>query len=157
MNYPIKYQDIPSNIDFYHELAAQYYEAESYLKSFTWCGQIKECNLYINLGKIFCIFLFEIENLASTETQDNLLWVIVGDIPPMYLDTFSQKTTNKVIKTYINLAEDWISCVRAGTGVNGCYPFNVNPTLELAELLEKKILFMKNTLLNNIEEIYLLQ
>lgn len=157
MNYPINYKDIPSNIDFYHELAAQYDEAESYIKNFTWCKQIKECSLYINLGKIFCIFLFEIENLASTEIQDGFLWVIVGDIPTMYLDTFSQKTTKKVIKTYINLAEDWISSVRAGTDLSECYPFNVNPTSELAELLGKKISFMKNTLLDNLEDIHLLE
>jgi hypothetical protein len=153
MNYPIQYKNIPSNVDFYSELTAQYNEAESYLNSFSWCRKINECSLYSNLGKVFCIFLFEIENLASKEIEDGFLWVIVGDIPPMYLDTFSQKTTKKVIETYIRLAENWINGIKSGTGVNDCYPFSANPTLELAELLEKKIIFMKNTLLNNIEDI----
>lgn len=153
MNYPITYYDISVDTEFYQELPGQYVKAEAYLKGFAWCKEIISCNLYTNIGRVFCIFLFEIENIASKE--DNFLWVIVGDIPSMYLDTFGPKTIKKVVETYVGLAEDWINGIKSGDGVEECYPFNAEPSLELAELLENKISFMKNTLIDNIEEIEL--
>src|ERR1700761_3304853 len=107
MSYPINYDDISVNTEFYSELAEMHKEAENYLKNFKWCKEIKNCSLYTNIGKVFCIFLFEIDNAASIE--DNFLWIIVGDIPPMYLDTFGVKTTGEVIETYVDLAEEWIN------------------------------------------------
>jgi hypothetical protein len=153
MKYPINYNNINTHTDYYEEVKSLYIEAESYLNSFKWCKEIKSAKVYTNLGKVFCIFLFEIENAGSDD--DNFLWVIVGDIPAMYLDVFGPKTTKDVVNIYIELAEDWINSIKAGKGANGCYPFDAEPTLELAELLEKKISFMKTTVVNNIQNIKL--
>ena len=150
MNYPINYFGINSDTEFYSELEGQYRKAETYLKGFRWCKEIKGCSLYSNLGKVFCIFLFEIDNTASS--VDNFLWIIVGDIPSMYLDT-GIKSTKEVIDNYVGLAEDWINNIKEGKDVNDCYPFNAEPTLELAELLEKKVSFMKNELIENLDDI----
>jgi hypothetical protein len=153
MNYPINYKKITDKTEFYSEVMALHKRAEAYLKGFKWCDEIKNCSLYTNIGRVFCIFLFEIENSASRE--DNFLWVIVGDIPSMYLDTFGPKTTKEVVEEFVGLAEDWIDSIKAGVGVDECYPFNTEPTLELAELLEKKVSFMKSTLMDNMEDIKL--
>ena len=107
--------------------------------------------MYTNIGAVFCIFLFEIENTQSPE--DNFLWVIVGDIPSMYLNADSSDTTKKVIEMYVGLAEDWIKNVMEHKGIDDCYPFIAEPTIEMAELLQKKISFMGGTLLDNIEDI----
>ncbi|HEY4194558.1 MAG TPA: hypothetical protein VGM63_03425 [Mucilaginibacter sp.] len=151
MHYPINYKDIPDTIEFYSEISLLHSEAESYLKSFKWCKEIKSSSLYTNLGKVFCIFLFEIENISSV--GDNFLWLIVGDIPPMYLDIFGPKTTKEAVEDYIRLAADWIIKVNSRESVDRCYPFDASPTLESAELFAKKVLFMKRTLLDNIENI----
>jgi hypothetical protein len=151
MTYPISCKDIPSNTEFYSEVLLLIEEATKYLKSFVWCKKIKDCFLYTNIGRAFCIFLFEIENTQSSE--DNFLWVIVGDIPSMYLDTQGPKTTKEVIELYIGLAEDWIENVRKYKAVDNCYPFDAEPTIEMAELLQRKISFMGGTLLDNVENI----
>ncbi len=153
MNYPINYKEITNDIDFYSEVNKLQEEAETYIKSFKWCKDIKNCSLYTNIGRVFCIFLFEIENSASSE--DNFLWLIVGDLPAMYLDTFGAKSTKEVVEDYIMLAEDWINNIKAGESIINCYPFNAAPTLEMAELLEKRVSFMKSTLMDNIEDIKL--
>ena len=54
---------------------------------------------------------------------------------------------------YIQLAEDWINHVKSNKSVDECYPFNAKPTLEMAELLERRTSFMKNTLIENMEDI----
>ena len=151
MNYPVNYKDITTDIDFYQELDVIHSEAENYLLGFKWCQEIKSSFLYTNLGEVLCIFLFEIINTQSIE--DNFLWVMIGDFPPMYLDVYGAKTTKQVIEDYINLAQDWIDQVKKENPVTDCYPFNTKPTLELAELLEKRAQFMKNELLNNMTDI----
>lgn len=149
--YPINLKDINADIEFYNEVVEKHTEAEKYLLSFYWCKKIKESFLCANLGRVFCIFVFEIENSASLE--DDFLWVIVGDIPSMYLDFFGENTTAAVTRNYIELAQDWIDHIRKGQSVNECYPFNAEPTIELAELLDKKISFMRDTLVHHMEDI----
>ncbi|MEZ2338932.1 hypothetical protein AB6735_25015 [Mucilaginibacter sp. RCC_168] len=151
MSYPVNYKNITADIDFYQELDVMHREAENYLRGFKWCKEIKNSFLYTNLGGVLCIFLFEIINTQSSE--DNFLWVMVGDFPPMYLDVYGPKKTKHVVEDYINLAQDWIDQVKKGIPVIDCYPFNAEPTLELAERLEKRVLFMKNELLDNMDDI----
>ncbi|MEN0052501.1 MAG: hypothetical protein AAGC65_02480 [Mucilaginibacter sp.] len=151
MAYPIHYQAITTDVEFYQEVTILNQEAENYLLDFKWCEEIKNSFLYTNLGKVFCIFLFEIVNTQSS--ADNFLWVVVGDIPPMYLDVFGPRTTKEVVEDYVNLAEDWINNIKAAKSVESCYPFNVEPNIEFAMLLEHKVSFMKKTLMNNIGDI----
>jgi hypothetical protein len=151
MKYPINYKSLSTNIEYHSEVNALHKEAETYLMGFKWCRTIKNSFLYTNIGYVLCIFLFEIDNTQSKD--DNFLWIIVGDLPTMYLDVYGSKTTKEALEGYIELAEDWIYNIKAGQSVNNCYPFKAEPTLEMAELLEKRTLFIKNQLLNNVEDI----
>ena len=101
-----------------------------------------------------CIFLFKIDNIASID--DNYLWVIVGDLPPMYLDIHGPKTTKEALEDYVKLAEDWIEHVKFGNSIKDCYPFRAEPSLEMALLLEKRTSFIKSELINNIDNVPLL-
>jgi len=151
MKYPINYNSIKPNLKYYTEVIQLYEEASAYLLSFRWCKQLKNAQLYLSLGSKLCIFLFEIENSASAD--DNYLWIIVGDLPPMYLDIHGPKTTKQVLEDYIGLAEDWIENVKLGKPVDDCYPFKAEPNLEMAALLERRASFMKNTLIDNIDDL----
>ena len=151
MKYPINYNKITVKIEFYNELIKVHKEAEEYLMSFAWCNKIITSDLYLNLGSTLCIFLFEIENNASKD--DNYLWVIAGDIPFMYLDIHGPKSTKQVLEDYVQLAEDWINQVKTGKSIEHCYPFNAEPTIEMATLLEKRTSFMKNILIGDIDNL----
>jgi len=153
MHYPIKYKKLTTNVEYYSEVVVLHKEAENYLYNFDWCESINNSSLYINLGSKLCVFLFEIDNSASKE--DNTLWVIVGDIPSMYLDIYGPKSTREVLNTYVELAEDWIEHVKLGKSIDECYPFNAEATSQMADLLEKKITFIKNKVIENIEEVQL--
>ena len=150
MKYPIDYKKITKRTDFYPELLKVHEEAVNYLMDFAWCKKIISSYIYLNLGSTLCIFLFEIENSASND--DRYLWLIVGDIPAMYLDTHGPKTTKEVLEDYVRLAEDWITQVKQGKSIKNCYPFRSEATPEMAALLEKRTSFIKNTLIDNIED-----
>lgn len=153
MAYPVNYKNISPQIAFYGEIVEAHRQAEAYLLGFKWCVKVKDSFLYYSLDKVFSIFLFEIDNLQSA--NDNFLWVIVGDIPSMYLDVYGPKSTREVLEDYIRLAENWIATIQAGDPVENCFPFNAEPTIELAQLLQSKVSFMKNTLLAHIDDVQL--
>jgi hypothetical protein len=153
MTYPIDCKNITDKVEFHSEVIDMRKEAEAYLQSFAWCKEIRGCSLYMNLGSKLCIFLFEIDNIGSTE--DNFLWIIVGDLPPMYLDTVGVRTIKEVLKLYVELSKDWIKHVKSGQSVEECYPFNAKPTVSMAEILEKKISFIENAIIDEIEDISL--
>lgn len=151
MIYPLKFKETTKEVEFFKEVLQLYHEARSYLLSFSWCKEIKNCELYINLGKPLCVFLFEIENLSSPD--DRFLWTIVGDIPPMFLDIYGARTTIQALEDYVTLAADWINAVRQGKSVADCYPFNIDSTIEMANLLDLKISFIQNQVIPNVDNI----
>jgi len=151
MQYPINHKKISTETEFHDEVIQLHKEAMDYLLSFNWCKRIIGADLYLNLGSVLCVFLFKIKNSSSKD--DNYLWIVVGDIPSMYLDIHGPKTTKEVLEDYIRLAEDWIDHVKLRKSIKNCYPFKAEPTLEMAQLLEKRIFFMKNTLIENIADI----
>jgi hypothetical protein len=154
MLYPVDVEDINKKLEFYDEVIKARDEATLYINSFYWCLEIKKTSLYTNLGRVLCIFLFDIINTSSE--GDNLLWIIVGDLPSMYLDVYGPTTTVQVLEDYVTLAEDWITQIKTGGSVEDCYPFNASPTVEMAELLETRVNQIKNNLIPNIDEISIL-
>ena len=63
-----------------------YYDAKNFIEDFDWCVSIKKSwydkdfSIFEKIG----IFLFEIEPLK--ENVHDFIWVIVGDLPSVYLD-----------------------------------------------------------------------
>jgi len=153
MNYPINLEEVTSELEYYEDVINLHKEAVAYLNNFKWCKSIHKASVYLNLGNVLCIFLFDIDNSASKE--DNLLWIVVGDLPSIYLDTYGVKTTTQVVEDYIYLATEWIQQVKTGGSLEACFPFKATPTIEAADLLERRIDFMKNTLLANMDDIAL--
>ena len=126
-------------------------ESREYLEKHSWCKKICKGWLFTNIGFAVCIFLYDIENAQSVE--DNLIWVITGDFPPMYLDTYNVKSTKEVIENYIDLATDWISHAESGESLNDCYPLSASTDLNSIELLKKKVALLQQKILPNIDDV----
>lgn len=153
MKYPIKTSDIKPSLEFYTEVIKMKKEADEYLLAFKWCLAIEESSLYLNLGEKLCIFLYEID--TSSNNGDKYFWIIVGDLPAMYLDVYSAKTTIEVLENYVSLSKDWISNIESGLSIRDCYPFDADPTIEMADLLKKKVGIIEKLIILNIDEISL--
>ncbi len=127
-------------------------EATAYLKEFNWCKEVLNGFLAVEFGYIFCVFYFEIIPSQGSDA-DKYIWIIVGDIPPAYIDIISAPTIRDVITCYCDIMEDWISNVISGISVEECYPINAPATKEYADMLETRILLIKNELLPNLVEL----
>jgi hypothetical protein len=152
MPYPININKITaSSIEFYDEVSLLLTEAKKYLAEHPWCSRILNGWLFTNIGKVFCIFLFEIENAQSV--KDNYLWVIVGDIPPMYLDRFDVSGTREVVETYIYLVDEWIAAVENKESLEEVYPLDSDTSEASIQMLKERLKFLQDEILPNIEDL----
>ncbi|MBC8053190.1 MAG: hypothetical protein H7Y13_09000 [Sphingobacteriaceae bacterium] len=121
-------------------------QASQYLESFEWYVKTirswhdKEHSIYEKVG----VFLFEIQPI--NESIDDFIWVIVGDLPSVYLDK-SVKTGQEALEIYCDLMMDWVNNVKGRKSVSECYPVPVEPNTANAELLEHRISFIRRELL----------
>lgn len=151
MNYPVNIKDINPSIEFYSEVTPLVEEATKYLREHPWCKEIYNGWLFTNVGYAINIFLFEIENSQSSE--DNLVWVIVGDFPPMYLDTYNVSTTKEVAETYVELVSGWIEKAENNEPLDECYPLDAGTDKVSIELLKRKVEFLEKKVIPNIDEL----
>lgn len=151
--YPIQLNKETAGINYEKEVFDLLVEAKEYANSFKWCNKINNTHLYFNLGSILCIFLFEIDNIQSEE--DNKIWIIVGDLPSMYLDTFGPRTTKEVLEDYSDLAFEWATRVINKKSIKKCFPFNEEPIRELAEMLLTRVDYIRKSIIPSMDEIKL--
>jgi hypothetical protein len=152
MEYPIRIDDISLSIDYYDEVIKLVKESKEYLISQSWCKSVSDGWLFTNLGKVLCIFLYRIDNLQSPE--DDLLWVLVGDFPPMYLDTLNVSDTQDVVEVYVDLVNDWIKHVELGESMDDCFPLKSDHSSESIQSLKKRLNLLKNSIAQNIDKIH---
>lgn len=121
-------------------------KAKEYVENFDWCISTKQCwydkehGLYDKIG----IFLFEIE--PASESVDDFIWIIVGDLPSVYLDK-TVISGQEALEIYCELMEEWSDNVKNGNSLDESYPVPVDPTIENADLLSNRIAFIRRELL----------
>ncbi len=150
MNYPIEIRKIDQKLEFYEEVIPLLKRSEDYLRSHSWCKRIDKGWLFNNTGFALCIFLFDVD---TGNKDDGLTWVIVGDFPSMYTDTYSVPTTKDALEYYIELASDWIENVENGLSIEENYPFKVSIQEEMVKLFKKKVNSLKTIILPAIDEL----
>lgn len=133
-----------TEIDEFKAILNLYEEAKTFLENFDWCKKTISCwydsGIYEKIG----VFLFKIEPI--NKDVDEFIWIIIGDLPTVYLDQ-SVINGQEALKIYCELMKEWADNIIQGKSINECYPIPVDPTKENAELLIKRIEFIKKELL----------
>ncbi len=111
--------------------------AENYLRSFSWCKNIREAYFGDGYGGIVAVFLFHIE--PARENVDEWLWVVFGDVPPAYLVTDSCKCPSQALEGYVEEMSKWVELAKVGLSSDDVIPVLVPATPENAADLEKRI------------------
>ena len=116
-------------------------EAKEYLESFDWCEVAGPVYWGGGIGKIFSVFVFEIGSVEAD--VDRFLWVVVGDVPPLYFVLDDCRSPSDVLDKYIDLMEQWIVLARQGRTSDDLPPTGVEPTPEWAARLAKRLQFIR--------------
>ena len=124
--------------------------AKRYLTSFKWCGGIEASYFGLGVGKVIAVFFFRIR--PAKQDVDTELWVVVGDVPPAYLVTDQAPNPACALKMYIDLMGEWVTAVREGRPVDELIPVNVAPTVEWADKLDSRLVFLEKEILSQYPE-----
>lgn len=127
-------------------------DAEQFIKQQSWCTFIKSGYLDRGLPGVVAIFYFEF--VPSGPDVDSEVWVIVGDIPPSYMDAPSCPDGMAAFETYLFCLQEWVDAVNAGTPLDGLMPVYygngidvLEPTLENVAMVGSRIATLKNDIL----------
>ena len=120
-------------------------EAASFLSSHHWCGSVDGQFLGYGVGGVVGVFLCLISPTA--EDVDSCLWVVVGDLPPAYLITEENPDPASALDAYIDEMSSWVEAVEKGESTDDLIPVNVLPTMELAEQLRGRLVFLRERIL----------
>lgn len=129
-------------IEYVEEVKELAKEAYRYLLSFPWCLSINKGWLAYSCGYVIGLFYFEIVPDVA-KGADSHVWVIVGDLPPAYIDVLSAPSASGALDLYIGLMDEWASKVNNGEDISDCYPVNVPATKEYADMLTTRMNLLK--------------
>ncbi len=148
----IAVEDLPaSGIEEAQELYELGVEAGEFLAAYKWCVRVKRGFYDRGFSKV-AVFYFEIE---ATPPADSTVWVIVGDLPPAYIDTQSCPNGAAALDGYVGAVREWIDAVKDGRDTSGLIPVvrrgslkRVEPTKEMAEMLASRMDFIDREILS---------
>jgi hypothetical protein len=137
-------------LDFFNEIAER---SIKYLESFSWCDRVVNIRVGLYSESFFGVFLLGIE--TSRPDVDELIWVVMGNLPPAYISGQTQDDCpNSVhaLEGYVLAMMDWVEAVEDGRSVKDLIPVNVAPTKEWAKILRGKLEFIEEEVLSEYQE-----
>ncbi|MCC6489592.1 MAG: hypothetical protein IT364_18990 [Candidatus Hydrogenedentes bacterium] len=124
--------------------------AETYLKSFDWCPGVAERYLGYWLEGVIAVFLFELE--AKIHDTDDLIWVVVGDVPSAYLVCDNASEPASALAVYCEMMEDWARAVLSISRLDEVFPVAAEPTPSHANMLLSRTKFIREELIPLIKK-----
>lgn len=116
-------------------------EATDFLESHKWCKRINK--LYYDQGVSPIIGIFYADFEANVDRIPTSTWIIVGDIPPAYIDASDNRTGLEALKAYILEMQKWVDHVRKGLDLGNVIPVNAPPIIEYADMLNERLKILK--------------
>jgi hypothetical protein len=74
----------------------------------------------------------------------------VGDLPAAYIDIENAGNATEALTAYCFVMEDWVEHVLNNKSTEECYPVNAEPTIKHAEMLQRRINFIRNEFIENL-------
>jgi hypothetical protein len=124
-------------------------EARRYLASQKWCERIESLYLGITVPGIVLVCLADIVPLANADPR---VWVIVGDIPPAYIDTTVASTPGSALDAYIFQMSRWVDAVEDNGELADLIPVNAPPTADYAAALRKRLDLLRDEVLGAYQD-----
>jgi len=120
--------------------------AISFLRSFDWCPPITDAYLGFGVGGVLALFLIRFG--AKVRGTDEWLWVVEGDVPSAYFVIDDAPDPASALEVYCRLMQEWVDAVSRGQSLENVYPVAVTPSKKHAEMLQKRIGFIRQTLIS---------
>ncbi len=125
-------------------------EAKSEIEFYDWCLEILDSYVGLFFAGIVGVFLFKIR--PSSDDIDEWIWVVVGDLPPIYITTEESPNAACALDSYIGAMEEWVDAVANGKSIDDLVPVNVPATIENAEKLKIRLTMLDEDILSQLKD-----
>ena len=119
-------------------------EARAYLLRTGYWRSVERLECGLAVEGVFGVFLAEAEPAAPD--VDREVWVVAGDLPPLYLVTDDIETPEEALTAYIDHRRAWVDAVRANHSVAHLAPVDVEPSREWAAALATRLRLLEEFL-----------
>ena len=92
--------------------------------------------------------MFQFTIVPTDPDVDAHLWVVVGDLPPVYIAQPHESSWQDVLTGYVDEMRLWVRAVRSGGSLDNVIPVGVEPTEDHADMLERRLDFIERQLLS---------
>ena len=128
------------------EVAELAQRASTFLLSHASCRSITSVHLAWAIAGV--VGVFQLRLVPTRKDIDDTLWVIVGDLPPVYLVCDESPSWREALENYVYEMRKWVSAVRKGDALTDIIPVNVEPTLSWADQLDGRLSFISDRILS---------
>lgn len=138
---------LSDDLDDFNEMLK---EAKDEVNFYDWCYGIVESYVGIFYAGIVGVFLFKI--YPSGNDIDEWVWIIVGDLPPIYITTEESLNAACALDSYIGAMSEWVEAAEKEESVAELVPVNVAATKENSENLKVRLAMLDEQILSNYTE-----
>lgn len=125
--------------------------ARAYISGFDWCPPIAQVWLGLGVGGVIGVFLVKFKKPIAN-SDDDMLWIVCGDVPCAYLVTDNAKDAVSALDIYCDMMNEWIDAVENGDSLEDVFPVNAPADLEHSDLLRKRVTFIRTRIIPEFEK-----
>ena len=107
------------------------------MKGWHWIDEVREVHYGTGFDDKVGVFLFRVA--SSDEAVPEWIWVIAGDLPPLYIGSEDASTPTEALDGYVGAMQEWVEAVRAGRPVDDLAPVDADPTEDNADRLASRL------------------
>ena len=120
-------------------------QARRYLESQNWCERVTELRFGDGVGGIAAVFFARL--IPAQPGADAEVWVVVGDIPPLYLVLDDLPDPTAALQAYVDWRRDWVAAVRCGGSLEELPPVDAPPTRANADDLARRLDYIEREII----------
>ena len=124
-------------------------KAVRYVRSFRWCIDLHEQYFGDGVGGVVALFLHRVTIRGFQRPE--WIWVIVGDIPSVYLELEGFPTPRAALGRYIEGVEEWLAASPEARKSGEIIPIDVPPAPEWLEGLAGRIKTLRTLVLPHLK------
>jgi hypothetical protein len=124
-------------------------DARAHVESWASSPPVKELVLAFGVAPLVGVFLvrFGAPIAAGELAGGTEMWAVAGDLPAMCFETDDARVPSDALRLYCAIAEDWAETAAAAGDLSQCYPIPVEPSRELAEMLQERIALLRREII----------
>ena len=137
-----------SDIEYREEVIELTERAKRYLSDMSWCVKLNQGWLAYALGYIIGVYLIHFQ--PNRDDIPEYVWVVIGDIPPAYLDVEYCPDWLAAVDGYIVEMQEWVDRVLNRLPIDHTViSVNVPPEEEWAESLGSRLKFIQKHIIED--------